>query len=139
MLPVDITVNGEMRRAFVDARTTLADFLREDCGLTGTHLGCEHGVCGACIQLGRGQHCDHAVEGARGRHIQQVDATPRDVAANERAMEHARQHHVVDIAAVAGEQARVFAARHRLPDEPAGGRVTHRHDCAARCTARTMP
>jgi len=51
VLPVDITVNGEMRRAFVDARKTLTDFLREDCGLTGTHLGCEHGVCGACTVL----------------------------------------------------------------------------------------
>ena len=43
-----MTVNSERRRAVVDARKTLADFVREDCGLTGTHLGCEHGVCGAC-------------------------------------------------------------------------------------------
>jgi carbon-monoxide dehydrogenase small subunit len=46
-----MTVNGERRRGIVDARKTLADFLREDCGLTGTHLGCEHGVCGACTVL----------------------------------------------------------------------------------------
>ncbi len=46
--PVSIRVNGDVRRAFVEPRTTLADFLREDCGLTGTHLACEHGVCGAC-------------------------------------------------------------------------------------------
>jgi carbon-monoxide dehydrogenase small subunit len=51
MHPVELTVNGERRRGFVDARRTLADFLREDCGLTGTHLGCEHGVCGACTVL----------------------------------------------------------------------------------------
>jgi aerobic carbon-monoxide dehydrogenase small subunit len=51
MHPVELTVNGERRRGFVDARKTLADFLREDCGLTGTHLGCEHGVCGACTVL----------------------------------------------------------------------------------------
>jgi carbon-monoxide dehydrogenase small subunit len=49
--PVEITVNGEVRRAVVDARLTLADFLREHCALTGTHLGCEHGVCGACTVL----------------------------------------------------------------------------------------
>ncbi|MGH9025962.1 MAG: (2Fe-2S)-binding protein [Acidimicrobiia bacterium] len=49
--PLALTVNGESRRAHVDARRTLADFLREDCGLTGTHLGCEHGVCGACTVL----------------------------------------------------------------------------------------
>jgi len=48
---VEVTVNGERRRAEVEARKTLADFLREDCGLTGTHLGCEHGVCGACTVL----------------------------------------------------------------------------------------
>ncbi|MDQ1381767.1 MAG: aerobic carbon-monoxide dehydrogenase small subunit [Actinomycetota bacterium] len=51
MLPVEMTVNGERRRGVVDARRTLADFLREECALTGTHLGCEHGVCGACTVL----------------------------------------------------------------------------------------
>jgi carbon-monoxide dehydrogenase small subunit len=48
---VEMAVNGERRHAEVEARKTLADFLREDCGLTGTHLGCEHGVCGACTVL----------------------------------------------------------------------------------------
>jgi carbon-monoxide dehydrogenase small subunit len=48
---VEITVNGERRHASVEARKTLTDFLREDCALTGTHLGCEHGVCGACTVL----------------------------------------------------------------------------------------
>jgi carbon-monoxide dehydrogenase small subunit len=48
---VKITVNGEPRRSVVEARKTLADFIREDCVLTGTHLGCEHGVCGACTVL----------------------------------------------------------------------------------------
>jgi carbon-monoxide dehydrogenase small subunit len=41
-------VNGETVRATVDARKTLVDFLRDDLGLTGSHIGCEHGVCGAC-------------------------------------------------------------------------------------------
>jgi carbon-monoxide dehydrogenase small subunit len=48
---VRLTVNGHAREAATEARTTLADFLRERCGLTGTHLGCEHGVCGACTVL----------------------------------------------------------------------------------------
>jgi carbon-monoxide dehydrogenase small subunit len=48
---VQLTVNGEARRATVEPRLTLADFLREQCHLTGTHLGCEHGVCGACTVL----------------------------------------------------------------------------------------
>ncbi|MBV9384618.1 MAG: (2Fe-2S)-binding protein [Streptosporangiaceae bacterium] len=48
---VAMTVNGTPRRATVEPRKTLADTLREDFGLTGTHLGCEHGVCGACTVL----------------------------------------------------------------------------------------
>jgi carbon-monoxide dehydrogenase small subunit len=43
-----LTVNGEDVRERVDARKTLVDFLREDLSLTGSHVGCEHGVCGAC-------------------------------------------------------------------------------------------
>jgi carbon-monoxide dehydrogenase small subunit len=49
--PVKISVNGQVRGATVEPRLTLADFLREECRLTGTHLGCEHGVCGACTVL----------------------------------------------------------------------------------------
>ena len=45
---IALTVNGEMVRERVDARKTLVDFLREDLALTGSHVGCEHGVCGAC-------------------------------------------------------------------------------------------
>jgi carbon-monoxide dehydrogenase small subunit len=48
---VSLTVNGAPRRMAVEPRKTLADALREDLGLTGTHLGCEHGVCGACTVL----------------------------------------------------------------------------------------
>ncbi|HEY6602329.1 MAG TPA: (2Fe-2S)-binding protein [Xanthobacteraceae bacterium] len=45
---IAVTVNGEEVRERVDARKTLVDFLREDLALTGSHVGCEHGVCGAC-------------------------------------------------------------------------------------------
>ena len=45
---IAVTVNGEEVRERVDARRTLVDFLREDLNLTGSHVGCEHGVCGAC-------------------------------------------------------------------------------------------
>jgi carbon-monoxide dehydrogenase small subunit len=48
---VNLTVNGERRGGLAPVRMTLADFLREECGLTGTHLGCEHGACGACTVL----------------------------------------------------------------------------------------
>jgi carbon-monoxide dehydrogenase small subunit len=48
---VSVAVNGRSYQRVVPVRKTLADFLREDLGLTGTHLGCEHGVCGACSVL----------------------------------------------------------------------------------------
>lgn len=48
---IRLTVNGSTHEITVETRKTLADALREDLGLTGTHLGCEHGVCGACTVL----------------------------------------------------------------------------------------
>ncbi len=45
---ITVTVNGEEVRERVDARKTLVDFLRDDLSLTGSHVGCEHGICGAC-------------------------------------------------------------------------------------------
>src|SRR5213595_177828 len=54
-LDIEVKVNGRAYRSSVPSRLTLADFLRERCGLTGTHLGCEHGACGACTVLVDGQ------------------------------------------------------------------------------------
>jgi carbon-monoxide dehydrogenase small subunit len=54
-IPIRMTVNDRRREGTVEARKTLADFLREDLQLTGTHLGCEHGVCGACTVLVDGE------------------------------------------------------------------------------------
>jgi carbon-monoxide dehydrogenase small subunit len=48
---VTLEVNGECHEIEVEPRRTLADAIRDNCGLTGTHLGCEHGVCGACTVL----------------------------------------------------------------------------------------
>jgi aerobic carbon-monoxide dehydrogenase small subunit len=55
IVEIDLTVNGVQRRGSTEPRKTLADFLREDLELTGTHLGCEHGVCGACTVLVNGE------------------------------------------------------------------------------------
>jgi carbon-monoxide dehydrogenase small subunit len=52
---IELNVNGTARQGSVEPRRTLADFLREELGLTGTHLGCEHGVCGACTVLVNGE------------------------------------------------------------------------------------
>ena len=49
--PVRITVNGALHELAVESRRTLADVLRHDLGYTGTHVGCEHGICGACTVL----------------------------------------------------------------------------------------
>ncbi len=48
---INLHINGDVYRISVEARKTLADAIREECGLTGTHIGCEHGVCGACTVL----------------------------------------------------------------------------------------
>ena len=55
--PVDVrlTINGEEREGRCEPRKLLVDFIREDLGLTGTHAGCEHGVCGACTILYNGE------------------------------------------------------------------------------------
>jgi carbon-monoxide dehydrogenase small subunit len=52
---IRLTVNGTPYERTMEARRTLADFLREDLRLTGTHIGCEHGVCGACTILYNGE------------------------------------------------------------------------------------
>src|SRR5690606_11063118 len=55
LYPIQVSVNGQTRRCSVEPRTHLVDFLREDLGLKGSHLGCEHGVCGACTVELNGQ------------------------------------------------------------------------------------
>jgi carbon-monoxide dehydrogenase small subunit len=55
MKNISITVNGVLRTAQVEPRTTLVDFLRDGLGLTGAHVGCEHGICGACSVLLEGE------------------------------------------------------------------------------------
>ena len=55
MNALSLTVNGEPVAAEVEPRLSLADFIRDRCRLTGTHLGCEHGVCGACMVLMNGE------------------------------------------------------------------------------------
>lgn len=48
---ITVEVNGTSHELVIESRRTLADMLRQDLGLTGTHLGCEHGICGACTVL----------------------------------------------------------------------------------------
>ncbi len=55
LLPISVTVNGHLYRDHVEPRLLLSDFIRHQLTLTGTHVGCEHGVCGACTVLLDGQ------------------------------------------------------------------------------------
>lgn len=78
---VELTVNGTSRQGSVEPRRTLADFLREDLGLTGTHLGCEHGVCGACTVLVDGEparSCLMLAVQARGADILTIEGLATD-------------------------------------------------------------
>jgi carbon-monoxide dehydrogenase small subunit len=74
--PIVLTVNGRRYPIQVEPRRTLSDALREDCGLTGTHVGCEHGVCGACTVIVDGdpiRSCLMFAEQAEGRAIRTVE------------------------------------------------------------------
>jgi carbon-monoxide dehydrogenase small subunit len=81
MQPVSITVNGEKVQAFAEPRTHLGDFLREDQRLTGTHLGCEHGVCGACTVLIDGvpaRSCIAYAVACEGREVRTIEGFGED-------------------------------------------------------------
>ena len=74
-------VNGQTYEALAEPRRTLADLLREDLQLTGTHLGCEHGVCGACTVLVDGvaaRACLMLAVQAEGAHVTTIEGVERD-------------------------------------------------------------
>ncbi|HEX2441534.1 MAG TPA: 2Fe-2S iron-sulfur cluster-binding protein, partial [Methylomirabilota bacterium] len=80
---ITLTVNGEPRQAMVDVRTTLVDVLRDQLRLTGTHVGCEHGVCGACTVLVDGEPvrgCLMLAVQADGRGVETVESLAPDPA-----------------------------------------------------------
>jgi len=75
--PIAFHVNGRRIEAAVDARINLADFLRHELRLTGTHVGCEHGVCGACTVLVDGasaRYCLMLAVQANGHHVETVES-----------------------------------------------------------------
>ena len=80
-IPVTVTVNEKVYRREVEPRLLLSDFLRHDLGLTGTHVGCEHGVCGACTILFDGQSmrsCLIFAVQANGHNITTVEGLAKD-------------------------------------------------------------
>jgi carbon-monoxide dehydrogenase small subunit len=81
MLEFELTVNGERYAVRAEPRKLLSDVLREDCRLTGTHVGCEHGVCGACTVLVDGRPSRacliYAVQ-MQGHDIMTIEAVAKD-------------------------------------------------------------
>ena len=81
MTKVALVVNGETCAADVEPRTHLADFLRQQVGLTGTHLGCEQGVCGACTVLIDGvpmRSCLPSVASCSGSEVRTIEGFDGD-------------------------------------------------------------
>jgi aerobic carbon-monoxide dehydrogenase small subunit len=94
---ITVTVNGEASTAAVEPRLLLADFLRHTLGLTGTHIGCEHGVCGACTVLLDGDSIRaclmFAVQADR-RSVETVESLGR-IGAMNRLQEAFHEHHAL--------------------------------------------
>jgi len=80
-LSITLTINNRAYTIAVEPRRTLADAIREDCGLTGTHIGCEHGVCGACTVIVAGEpvrSCLMFAAQAHGKPIRTVEGLAKD-------------------------------------------------------------
>jgi len=80
-IAISLNINDVIHDVTVEARRTLADVIRDDCGRTGTHIGCEHGVCGACTVLVDGKpvrSCLMFAVQADGRKIRTVEGLRRD-------------------------------------------------------------
>ncbi len=78
---ITLTVNGEQYTFAAEVRRTLADALRDDCGLTGTHTGCEHGVCGACTVIVDGapvRSCLMLAVQAQGKQVRTVEGLAKN-------------------------------------------------------------
>ena len=94
---VRFTVNGQSREGWAEPRRLLVDFLREDLALTGTHIGCEHGICGACTILLNGEavrSCLMFAVQADGAELMTVEGLARDCELH--ALQQAfREHHAL--------------------------------------------
>ena len=97
---ITVTVNGEAFAAAVEPRLLLADFLRHTLGLTGTHVGCEHGVCGACTVLLDGdsvRSCLMFAVQADRRSVETVESLGR-IGAMNKLQEAFHEHHACNAA-----------------------------------------
>ena len=98
MIELTLTVNGRAVQEHVDDRLLLSDFLRQSLGLRGTHVGCEHGVCGACtVQLdGRAvRSCLMLAAQAEGRHVETVEGLAEPEGPLSALQDAFRRHHAL--------------------------------------------
>ena len=96
MTRVELTVNAEHHSADVEPRLLLSDFLRHELGLTGTHVGCEHGVCGACTVLVDGapaRACLMLAVQGHGRAVRTIEGLARDDEALSAVQQALADHH----------------------------------------------
>jgi 2-furoyl-CoA dehydrogenase 2Fe-2S iron sulfur subunit len=97
--PITLTLNGTKRTAYADSRMLLSDFIRHELGATGTHVGCEHGICGACTIRVDGiavRSCMQLAVQAEGRSIQTVESLDSQGTAPLNDLQEAfRRHHAL--------------------------------------------
>jgi 2-furoyl-CoA dehydrogenase 2Fe-2S iron sulfur subunit len=94
--PITLTLNGVKRSGHAESRMLLSDFLRHELGATGTHVGCEHGVCGACTVRVDGvavRSCMSLAVQAEGRNVDTVEGLNRDCATPLNDLQQAFQRH----------------------------------------------
>jgi 2-furoyl-CoA dehydrogenase 2Fe-2S iron sulfur subunit len=97
--PITLTLNGVQRSAPAEARMLLSDFLRHELGATGTHVGCEHGICGACTVRVDGvaqRSCMQLAVQADGRKVDTVEGLNRDAGSELGDLQQAfKRHHAL--------------------------------------------
>lgn len=137
MITVSLQVNGADTAHVIEPREILADFLRDRCGLTGTHLGCEHGACGACTVVVDGRatrSCVMLAASCDGRKVETIEGLRGDAVMTTLHRHFHEQHAVQCGFCTPGMliMARDLLGRHRLPSE-----ATIRHELSGqicRCT-----
>ncbi|HEY2211543.1 MAG TPA: (2Fe-2S)-binding protein [Bradyrhizobium sp.] len=137
MLTVTLTINDDEQTHTIEPRTVLADLLRDQCGLTGTHLGCEHGACGACTLEVDGKatrSCVILAAMCEGRSVRTIEGL-RDDKIMEVLRRHFHQLHGVQCGFCTPGMlvmARDILGRHRKPSEKTIRRELSGQVC--RCT-----
>ena len=137
---VTLTLNGLSRTGWAEPRTLLSDFLRETLGATGTHVGCEHGVCGACTVRLDGsavRSCLTLAVQVEGRHVDTIEGLAKGDALDDLQAAFRRHHALQCGFCTAGilMSAADFLAREAAPSEQQVREMLSGHLC--RCTGYT--